>query len=304
MRIIETGHPSVTALAFSPDGMTLATAGTDDGITLWELGGAESERLSGTAVGVQTLAFSPDGVMLASAGTAEMVVLWDLLIPWDLDMNRRRLYLAPKMSAGVPVCAVAWLHDSRLLAVGAGDRTNSTRAGHLLVWDLSKPGTPIKRVPEPHGVFAVVASPADKTVFWGGGRRISMQNLTSPDSFTFPPQTKEVRALALSPDGATLASADDWAVRLYDVARRQQRTTLTGHKGRVTTLAFSPDGRTLASAGWDQRVRFWDPDAGRERAAFDWGVGRIGAVAFSPDGLLAAAAGEGGKVVVWDVDEA
>ena len=51
------------------------------------------------------------------------------------------------------------------------------------------------------GLFQVdvATTPAGKTIFWGGGgKRVSVQDLTSPDRFTFPPQTKEVRALALS----------------------------------------------------------------------------------------------------------
>jgi WD40 repeat protein len=299
MRIIETGHPGVTAIAFSPDG-TLATVGKDSLIRLWELGAPDDPvRLAGPARCGPALAFSPDGTTLAVAAVGESVWLWDVAVV------RQKAPVGPRTPGWGPACAFVWLNRGRFLATGSGDVAHPDKGGDLCVWDFDRPAKPILRVPEPHGVWAVAASPAGKTVFWGGGgRRVSVQDLTSPDRFAFPPQTKEVRALALSPDGATLASADDWTVRLYDTARRQQRTTLTGHKGRVTTLAFSPDGRTLASAGWDQRVRFWDPDAGRERAAFDWGVGRIAAVAFAPDGLLAAAAGEGGKVVVWDVDEA
>src|SRR4051794_26983350 len=153
MRIIETGHPTVTALAFSPDGMTLATAGPGHDILLWELGGTGPERLTGAAGGVQTLAFSPDGATLASAGTPEMVVLG------DLAAGRGSRSLTPKLPAGVPVCALAWMHNGNLLAAGTGDRINGARAGHLLVWDLAKPDTPVKRVPEPHGVWAVAATP-------------------------------------------------------------------------------------------------------------------------------------------------
>ena len=69
------------------------------------------------------------------------------------------------LPAGVPVCAMAWLHNGTHLAAGTGDRILGTRPGHLLVWDLAKPDTPVKRVPEPHGVWAVAGMSAGKTVF-------------------------------------------------------------------------------------------------------------------------------------------
>src|SRR5262249_57968102 len=120
MRIIETGHPSVTALGFRPDGMTLAAAGAGHDILLWELGGTGPERLTGAAGGVQTLAFSPDGATLASAGTPELVVLW------DLAARRESRTLTPKLPAGVPVCALAWMQNGNLLAAGTGDRVNGS----------------------------------------------------------------------------------------------------------------------------------------------------------------------------------
>ena len=65
------GHEGgVRALAFAPDGRTLATAGTRDGVVrVWDVGtGAERAALVGHTVPVFDLVFRADGRALASAG--------------------------------------------------------------------------------------------------------------------------------------------------------------------------------------------------------------------------------------------
>jgi WD40 repeat protein len=67
-----------------------------------------------------------------------------------------------------------------------------------------------------------------------------------------------IYALAVSPDGATLACAGmDGAVKLLDLSTRRERASLKGHTGRVLSLAFSEDGKLLVSGSADQTVRLW-----------------------------------------------
>ena len=136
--------------------------------------------------------------------------------------------------------------------------------------------------------------------------------------------TDAVLAVALSPDGKTLASAggalNDRNIRLWDVAGRAPRVILSGHTDLVRAVAFSPDGRVLASAGGganEQVVRLWDvpgkgalgvPMAGRgllrgpgplERHA---DTGWVYSVAWRPDGRALASAGEYGAIWLWEID--
>ena len=136
---------------------------------------------------------------------------------------------------------------------------------------------------------------------WASGHRTVAWHVQKPDRVKFP-QKNNCTAVAVSPDGTQLAVAADWAVRLFDLEKQRERTTLKAHKGHVSSLAFSPDGATLATGSWDQTVRLWDAATGRERETFQWSIGRVYRLAYAPDGLRLAAGSDTGAVLVWDME--
>jgi len=111
---------------------------------------------------------------------------------------------------------------------------------------------------------------------WADGRgEIAVLDWAADRKTTLMPLTKEVRALAVSADGARLALGfDDGHFQLVDAVRG---TTALGPvnayagameperdgKVEVYALAFSADGRRLALAGADPALRFFDPASGK-----------------------------------------
>lgn len=69
---------SVSAVAFSPDGSTLAYARPEErDVVLWKVDGSETKHLSGLDNGVYALAFSSDGSVLYTASSYDGIISWD-----------------------------------------------------------------------------------------------------------------------------------------------------------------------------------------------------------------------------------
>jgi RNA polymerase sigma factor (sigma-70 family) len=124
---LEGDTQAVSCAMFSPDGKTLATAGQDRTVSLWEVStGQRRERLSGHQDAVQLVVFSPDGLRLASGSADHTLLIWDLgsgakgrLTPKELDVlwaalggdNAAAAYRAIRTLATVPDQAVSLLKE-------------------------------------------------------------------------------------------------------------------------------------------------------------------------------------------------
>ncbi|MEV6717475.1 helix-turn-helix domain-containing protein [Lentzea sp. NPDC051208] len=118
----------------------------------------------------------------------------------------------------------------------------------------------------------------------------------------------EIIAVAVSPDGKTVATgSDDHNVRLWNVTDLRKPlniATLTGHTETVYSVAFSPDGRTLATSGFDRDVRLWnitDLQNPKQIATLTGHTENVHSVAFSPDGRTLVSASWDRTIRLWDL---
>lgn len=117
----------------------------------------------------------------------------------------------------------------------------------------------------------------------------------------------QVNAVAVSPDGRTLATgSDDGLIRLWDAETGDLSATLVGHDDAVTDVVFSPEGQWLLSGASDHKAILWDVATGTIKRELLGHDNIVSSVAFMPDGRQALTGEDSGQLqgelFLWDLE--
>ncbi len=288
------GHTSrVIAVAFSPDGATVASGSTDDTVKLWDARTGQ-QRLSIPAglKGLLAVAFSPDGTRLAGCGNSNTVAVWD---------PRTGRQLLSVQGHTERIFGIAWSPDGKRLAGGGA----VGKPGPAVeVWDTQGGQELLSLQGENSWVWGVAFSPDGSRLAAGLKRMVKVWDARAGRELVSLPTPTDaiITSVAFSPDGSRLACCGvNLPPRVWDLPSGQELFSLRDELGQVTVVAFSPDGLRLCGSKWGGAPRVWDARTGQALFSLKGHSDNIHNVAFSPDGTRVVSGSADRTLKVWDV---
>ena len=294
------GHSSsVNSVAWSPDGMRIASGSWDNSVKIWDAAsGKEVRTLSGHSDEVHSVAWSPDGKYIAS-GSLD----WTIKICEVVSGKEMRTLFGHSRC----VLSVAWSPDGKYIASGSSDKT-------VKIWD-AQTGKEVRTLSgHSDEVHSVAWSPDGKYIVTGGGESddgtVKIWNVTSGEVIReLFGHSSTVVSVAWSPDGKYIAGGSvhhKGTLKIWDASNGKVLRTLLDIEGNnVCSVVWSPNGKYIASTNgtYHSALKIWESDSWKEALSvevFNHNYSDFNSIAWSPDGKRIVGGGYDSTIKILD----
>ena len=276
------------AVAWSPDGHRLATAGSDGVVVVWNADTGDPIGASAahpTRLGA--VAWSPDGTRVAAGGVDNQLLVYNSATGAIEHVIRAETH---------DIRSIAWSPDGHHLTAAGGEKdvgiwnADTGQVEHVLRGHTNI----VNRIAwSPDGTKLASASNDHTAKVWNAA--------TGSEIATLKGHTLGLWSIAWSPDNArVVTTSEDQTIKVWPAAGGAATITLRGHTQAACSVAWNPDGKTLATGGYDQTVKMWNLADDREVPVLSADTAEVLAVAWSPDGRRLASTGTDQLVHIWD----
>ncbi len=279
-----------TAVAFSPDGKTIAIGATDALIYIVAAtSGKELHRLSGHTnwIVIRGLAFSTDGTRLYSSGLDATIRVWD---------TQAGTELATLQQHSLDIFAIALSPDNKELV------SSSDEEGVLNVWDLAS-GNVRGSLSVGQGIITnVIFSPDSNIVaLTGYNGQVQLRALSNNQTQPFT-GAASTRPLAFISNKEFVAITDQGTIVIANIASGETRQ-LEGFKDRPAGVAASRDAKFVAASGAGGTVVVWEAATGALVSELKTDLSVAPQLAFSYNGDILAVSGAASQpqIELWDL---
>jgi WD40 repeat protein len=297
-----TKPPVVTALAFAPDGKTLAVSGYHEVLLHSADGSNLIARLVGESPRIESLAYSPNGKLLGVSGGAP--ALFGEVQIWSAESNGLVRSIKSSIDS---LYGISFSPDSERVAVGGADKS-------VRIFSLKDGKELLKFDNHSDWVFGTTFTLDGKRVV-SGSRDRALKLIDASNSQFIDDINKlleNVLCIARHPKEDLIVYGGEQGVsRLYKISENQGRTAANNDVnvikeyerlgGPVQAIAWSPNGTNIAVGGAAPEVRVYTAGKeGKRVATLKGHDGAVFALAFSPTTNWLAAGGFDGQVRIYD----